>query len=131
MINKTPATTVLERSVRISSLAHEANPLDLQALIELGARRAEELNGTASGPDFDAGVLSLAAAVTETFEPEVPAFEIEEQVIVLDRDWVPAPRVEGRIVERYLNERGGWEYRVRIKGCEGTYAEAEIAPFNG
>lgn len=131
MIDRTPATTALERSVRISRLVADANRQDLQALLELGARRAEELNGTASGPDFDAGVLHLAAAVTETFEPEVPAFLVEEWVSLADCDPADA-RLLGQISDRYLNERGQWEYQVRISGGNVlSYAEPDIAPFNG
>lgn len=131
MIDKPPTTTALERSVRISALAHEANREALQALLELGARRAEELDGTASGPDFDAGVLRLAAAVTETFEPEVPAFEVREQVSLADCDPAEASLL-GRVAERYLNEKGKWEYHVDGNGGRqvGTYAEPAIAPFH-
>jgi len=132
MNDETTATTALERSVRIRALAHDANPDYLQALLELGARRAEELNGMASGPDFSAGVLRLAADVTETFEPEVPAFTAEDRVSLADCDPADA-RLLGRIDERYLSERGNWEYHVRysVGGGTGAYAEAEIAPFNG
>lgn len=132
MIDEATATTALERSVRIRALVHDANPDYLQVLLELGARRAEELNGMATGPELGAGVLRLAADVTETFEPEVPAFEVGERVIVVDRDWSDAPRVRGRVDDRYLNERGDWEYHVHIQGGGvGPYAEADISPFNG
>lgn len=131
MIDEATATTQQERSIRISTLVAEANSGHLQALLELGARRAEELDGTASGPDFETGVLRLAAKVTETFEPEVPALAVGERVSLADCDPADA-RLLGRIAERYLNERGGWEYQVQIKGGHRhPYPEADIAPFNG
>lgn len=133
MIDQVTPTTALERSVRISALVHDANREDLQALVELGARRAEELSGTASGPDLGAGVLRFAAAVTATFEPELPAFEIGERVSVADPDrFDDDARLRGRVADRYVNERGQWEYQVQTKGGGGmrAYLEAEIAPFN-
>lgn len=126
-------TTALERSVRIRTIAANANGDHLQALLELGAQRAQELNGMASGPDLDAGVMRLAADITETFEPEAPAFEREEPVSLAEGDPADA-RLLGRVEDRYLNEHGAWEYRVRLKGGVASvvsFGETEIAPFKG
>lgn len=125
------ATTPSERSIRIAALAFDANREDLQVLLELGAKRAQELNEMAGGPTFDPGVLRLAAGITETFEPVAPAFELGEEVSRADCDPIDA-RVLGKVEHRYLNERGEWEYDVRLTGPGmrmGTYAEADIAPF--
>jgi hypothetical protein len=130
-VGTSTATTPSERSIRIAALAFDANREYLQVLLELGAKRAQELNEMASGPTLDAGVLRLAADITETFEPVVPAFERGEEVSRADCDPIDA-RLLGKVDYRYLNERGEWEYDVRLAGPGrrvGTYAEADIAPF--
>ena len=132
MIAKTPATTPTERSVRISALAAEADRDALHGLLELGARRAQELNGMATSPEMSASVLRLAAAISSTFEPEVPAFEVDEPVSLAECDPADA-QLLGRIDQRYLNERGEWEYHVRLKGSGpmfATYTEGDLAPFD-
>lgn len=130
-VGTSTATTPSERSIRIAALAFDANREDLQVLLELGAKRAQELDKMAGGPTFDPGVLRLAAGITETFEPVAPAFERSDEVSRADCDPIDA-RLLGKVEYRYLNERGEWEYDVRLAGPGRrmkTYAEADIAPF--
>ena len=101
-------TTAAERSVRIATLAHDADREALQAVLEAGALALIE-------DEHESGAANhLASAIAATFEPEVPDFERGE------RAGLPSGEV-GRVEDRYLNEGGEWEYRLRVAGSGGDY----------
>jgi len=105
-----------ERQVRISHLAHNADPEAVQVLLELAAQQVLAEEGELA--DVPASATELAHRIFETFEPEVPEFEVGEQVA---REGHPI----GKIKDRYIAERGDeWEYQVWSQRY-GTNAYAE------
>jgi hypothetical protein len=93
-------TTPAERALRIQTLAHHADRDALQAVLEAGALALVE-----SGHESPA-VERLAAAIAGTFDTHPPEFGIDRKVHLLNGD-------EARVVGRYLNGYGKWEYMVR------------------
>lgn len=131
-------TTAAERSPRVRALLYDdGSEYGAQTLAELGAflvatKDRDEIVALIGGHErrSEQGI-ALAAKINATLEPEVPAFELEEQVSDASGDPSTASLL-GRVEERYLNERGEWEYVVRLAGrgiATETYAEAAIAPF--
>jgi hypothetical protein len=106
-------TTQAERSVRIATLAHDAPREALQALLEYAA---EAVAGVPPETHLTPEAHALAAQIGEALEPEVPEFERGERVGL---PGAPVGRVGdriGRVEDRYLNERGEWEYHLRVQG---------------
>jgi hypothetical protein len=93
-------TTPSERALRIDALAHHADREALQAVLEAGAVAL-----VGSGHE-SAAVERLAAAIAGTFDPYPPESAIDDKVHLLNGE-------EARVVGRYLNGYGKWEYMVR------------------
>jgi hypothetical protein len=110
-------TTSAERSVRIATLAHDAPRDALQALLEYAA---EAIAGVPPETHLTPEAHTLAAQIGEALEPDVPEFERGERVglpgatVGRTRDRI------GRVEDRYLNERGEWEYHLRVEGGGGS-----------
>ena len=130
-------TTVLERGPRVSALTYdERSEFGVQTLIELAAftvasKEPDEIIALIGDERRAREAIALAEKINATFEPEVPAFERGEKVSAANGDPASA-RLLGKVDDRYLNERGEWEYHVRLAGAglaTAPYAETEIAPF--
>ncbi|HWC47972.1 MAG TPA: hypothetical protein VG448_03745 [Solirubrobacterales bacterium] len=93
-------TTSPERALRIRTLAHHADREALQTVLEAGAVAL-----VGSGHE-SASVERLAAAIAGTFDPYPPEAAIDDRVHLLSGE-------EARVVGRYLNGYGRWEYLVR------------------
>jgi hypothetical protein len=103
-------TTSAERAPRIAAIAYEANRGALQALLEYAA---EAIADVPPETPLTREAHALAARIGEALEPEVPEFERGERV-GLPSGFIGLPGDHiGRVVDRYLNERGEWEYEVR------------------
>ncbi len=93
-------TTPAERALRIHALAHHAGREALQAVLEAGA--VALVGSGHESPEVE----RLAAAIAGSFDPYPPEYALDCKVHLLNGD-------EGRIVGRYLNGLGKWEYLVR------------------
>jgi hypothetical protein len=93
-------TTPAERALRIRTLAHHADREALQAVLEAGALALVE-----SGHESRT-VERLAAAITGTFDPYPAEYPLDRKVHLLNGE-------EARVVGRYMNGYGRWEYLVR------------------
>lgn len=93
-------TTPAERALRIEALAYHAGREAMQAVLEAGA---VALVGTGHPSE---AVERLAAAIAGTFDPYPPEFGIDRKVHLLNGD-------EARVIGRYMNGYGKWEYMVR------------------
>jgi hypothetical protein len=104
-------TTPAERALRIRTLAHHADREALQAVLEAGA-----LALVATGHESRT-VERLAAAIAGTFDPYPPEYALDRKVHLLNGD-------EARVIGRYMNGYGKWEYLVR-HGDGSVWKEAE------
>jgi hypothetical protein len=111
-------TTPDERRPRVQHLYEGAEPAAVQTLLEIAVGVLGD-EGELPGP-----VRELAAQIEATFEPEVPEFEIGDEV------WLEAPDpkrridtgVKGKIVDRQLSEKSirregnrlPWVYQARV-----------------
>jgi len=93
-------TTPAERALRIRTLALHADREALQTVLEAGAL-ALVVTGHESRT-----VERLAAAIAGTFDPYPPEYALNRKVHLLNGD-------EARVVGRYMNGYGRWEYLVR------------------
>lgn len=97
---KEERTTPAERALRIDALAQHADREAVQAVLEAGAIALVE-----SGHESRT-VERLAAAIAGTFDLYPPELGTDRRVHLLNGD-------EARVVGRYLNGYGKWEYLVR------------------
>jgi hypothetical protein len=104
-------TTPAERALRIDSLVHHADREAVQTVLEAGAVALVGIGHES------AEVERLAAAIAGTFDPYPPEYGLDRKVHLLNGD-------EARVVGRYLNGYGKWEYMVR-HGDGEVYATAE------
>lgn len=116
-------TTAAERGPRVGALVHDAERDDVQALLEIAINALETRE---SGGALSDGAAMLAAQIAATMTPSSePAFAVGQTV--KDAESVPMESVVlGTVTERYLNERGDWEYQVRHPK-HGTWAYGEEA----
>lgn len=121
-------TTTQERQVRIDTLVHEAGEGAVQALLELAidAIGVEVLDAEGHDDTLGAGLshaaTTLAAQIAATFNETEPRFAIGDPVGYGNGT---SPGTMGTIKDRYLGERGTWEYQVRYQDGSGYHAFRE------